>query len=435
MNNFARFFALLLLSLAVFPAAAQDSTDVPPGEMPPPMTLANEGLYDIVNFLLLGSDTTNPSNAGRTDVMMIVSVNRTAGTVSLLSIPRDLWVYIPDFGMQRINTAYGRGEHDENTETSGADLLEASILYNLGISIDYYARVDFNGFKQIVDNVGGVEISVDCTIQDWRLKSPELDPQVEDSWEVFTLPVGVHDMDGNLALWYVRSRRTSSDFDRGRRQQDMMRALWRRVRTLGLLNQLTDLWPQVLETVDTNISLDEALNLVPLALNGDSTHIGAYTFHLNTEVSSWRSPEGAAVLLPIHDAVADLVRRFMLPPTDHQIVREHATIEVVNASGVPGFDQVAADRLAVEGFAPHTASDIAPYQNYTMIYDYTGQTKGRSLDTLKHLLRVSDAGVVLEPDPARAVDFRVVIGGSYNACTYGVMAPSPIETPQPIPAA
>src|SRR5690606_2262066 len=139
-------------------------------------------------------DTTNPDNSGRTDVLTIVSVNRTAGTVSMLSIPRDLYVYIPDHQVARINTAFGWGETNLG-EGEGAQLLIDTIRYNLGLEIDYYARVDFNGFHQIVDDLGGVEVAVDCAIQDWRLREPGLDPTVEDNWEMFTLPVGVHLMD------------------------------------------------------------------------------------------------------------------------------------------------------------------------------------------------------------------------------------------------
>jgi polyisoprenyl-teichoic acid--peptidoglycan teichoic acid transferase len=397
-------------------------------EIPERMPLADEGDYDIVNYLLLGSDTTNPVNAGRTDVMMIVSVNLTAGTVALLSIPRDLWVYIPDHEMQRMNTAYGFGEHDEDETQSGAALLAETIEYNLGLHIDHTARVDFNGFHEIIDNLGGVEISVDCTIEDWRLKAPDLDPTVEDNWEIFMLPIGVHQMDGDLALWYVRSRRTTSDLDRGRRQQDVMRGVWQRIRDLGLLEQLRDVWPQVLEVVQTDVDVSEMLSLAPMATSIDTSRIASYTFMLNREIYAWQSPEGAALLVPIREGIQELVRRMMLPPTESQIAREQAVIEIVNASGYPGLDQVAADRLAIEGFVPRISDTTEPHRQDTWIYDYTGQSKGSSLATLQSILRVTDPGVVVEPDPNRTVDFRVVIGSSYYACIHEVAAPlAPVE--------
>lgn len=423
---------VFLMAVCTSPMLAQEATPTPnPDQIPEPMPLVDEGDYDIVNFLLLGADTTNPDNSGRTDVLTIVSVNRTAGTVSMLSIPRDLYVYIPDHQVARINTAFGWGETNLG-EGAGAQLLIDTIRYNLGLEIDYYARVDFNGFHQIVDDLGGVEVAVDCAIQDWRLREPGLDPTIEDNWEIFTLPVGVHLMDGDLALWYARSRRTSSDFDRGRRHQALLRALWRRIRGLNLIDQISDVWPQVLETVDTNITLEDMLGFAPLALSLDTSRIASYFFRPNIEVSFWRSPEGASVLAPNRDAIATLERQMFEPPTQHQLVQEGARIEVVNASGVRDLDDVAADRLAWEGFVPVIGTPMPNYREYTVIYDYTGQTKGSSLGTLQSVLRVGNEGVIIEPDPNRMVDFRVVIGGSYYACTHAVQPP---VTPTPEPEA
>jgi LCP family protein required for cell wall assembly len=433
MKRAVRLFALVtIVALGVLSLEAQEMTPtLSPDDIPEPMPLLDEGGYDIVNFLLLGADTTNPDNSGRTDVLTVISVNRTAGTVSMLSLPRDLYVYIPGYRVQRINTAFGWGETNLG-EGTGAQLLIDTIQYNLGLQIDHYARVDFDGFRQIIDDLGGVEISVDCAIQDWRLREPDLDPTVEDNWEIFTLSVGVQTMDGDLALWYARSRRTSSDFDRGRRHQALLRALWHRIRGLNLIDQLSDVWPQVLETVQTDITLDDMLSLAPLALSLDTSHIASYLFRPNIEVTFWTSPEGASVLAPNRPAIAELEHQMIQPPTEHQLVREGARVEVVNASGVPELDQVAADRLAWEGFVPVVGDPASSYRDYTVIYDFTGQTKGSSLGTLQAALRVSNEGVIIEPDANRTVDFRVVIGGSYSSCTYGVLPP---VTPTPEPEA
>lgn len=416
---------LLCLTLAflifVFPTSAQ-STD--PNTIPEPIQPVDEQGYDIINFLLLGSDTTNPENSGRTDVMMIVSVNRTAGTVALLSIPRDLYVYIPGREMYRINSAYGYGEQE--TKDGGVTLLKEVIRYNLGFEIDYYARVDFNGFKNIVDALGGVDISVDCAIQDWRLIEPDLDPMIEENWEQFTLPVGVHHMDGNLALWYVRSRRTSSDFDRGRRQQDMLRAIWRHVRDIGLLDQLPDIWQQVTEIVKTDVTLADMLSLAPMALSMDTSRIASFTFRQDIDVKTEFTPEGSSVQVPVRDELIALGRKMMQPPTENQLVREHAAIEIINASGMPDLSRVAADRLAIEGFVPVISTESTQGRQYTVIYDYTGRTKGSSLGELQSVLRVNEEGVFREPDPNREYDFRVVIGSSYYACTHNVMPPTEV---------
>src|SRR5262245_21989596 len=116
------FAALTLLPTPITVSRAQDGLTIPEA-----MPAADESGYDLVNFLLLGSDPSNPQNSGRTDVLMIVSINRTAGTVSLLSIPRDLWVYIPGWGMQRINTAFPHGDNTAGYEGGGKQLIEDTV--------------------------------------------------------------------------------------------------------------------------------------------------------------------------------------------------------------------------------------------------------------------------------------------------------------------
>jgi LCP family protein required for cell wall assembly len=433
MNRFRLFFLLLLLMIGIAPLRAQEVTQavggtvtdiIDPDAIPEPMPMLDYGGYDIENILLLGSDTTNPANAGRTDVMVIISVNRSTGTVSMLSIPRDLYVYIPSDRVYRINTAYGYGEHNG---TGGFETLGETIRYNLGINIDHYARVDFPDFRSIVDSLGGVEISVDCAIQDWKLKEADLDPTVENNWEMVTLPVGVHTMDGATALWYARSRRTSSDFDRGRRHQQLLRALWGRMRSLNLIDQLSDIYPQALEIVQTDLQLDDMISLVPVALSLDPTRLASYTFRPYIETEAWLSPEGSSVLVPQRSAIRALEQQMIEPPTAHRLLSDDPRVEIVNASGSRLMPQVAADRLAWEGFIPQIASDALPYQDATQIYDFTGQSKGSSLGTLKAALRVRDENIIVSPDPNRTVDYRVVIGGYYSSCTYNVAAPVDTE--------
>jgi LCP family protein required for cell wall assembly len=386
------------------------------------MPLVDTADFDILNFLLLGSDTANPQNSGRTDVIMVISVNRTHGTAALLSIPRDLYVYVPDVGMRRINTAYAQGEQIE--PGTGSTLLVETIRYNLGLRIDRYARIDFNDFRQIIDAVGGVDVSVDCAIEDWRLIDPTLDPNLEENWAKFTLPIGVHHMDGDLALWYARSRRTSSDFDRGQRQQEIMRALWRHLRMLGLLYQLPDVWPQLIEVVDTDISLPDMMGLLPFALALEPNRVTSYTFHLDKEVVSWRAPDGAQVLLPQREALSSLVNNYLMPPTRFQLEVNPPTVRIVNASSNPDLAVVAAERLSWEGFRVEIAADRAgQYWRSVTIYDYTGQRKGGDLDSLKSILRVSDDGVIITPDASRQHDYEVILGSSYYTCTRDVLPP------------
>ncbi len=389
------------------PTPVARPTLTPIRQTPTPAPTLDPSDYDIINIALLGSDTRG-GGSFRTDTIVIVSINRTEGTVSMLSIPRDLYVYIPGSGMQRINTAFYRGI-EVDWPGGGPALFKDTVLYNLGIPLDYYALVDFDGFRQIIDTLGGVEVPVDCPLTDWRYMDGE--------WVSYFLPVGVHLMDGDTALWFARARTSSNDFHRNRRQQMLLRAIWRRALSLNILPQLPQLWSQITDVVETDIGLVQALELAPLAWELDTSRIESHFLGPN-ETDFAHSPGGASVLVPVWEPMSTVLEHFYTPPTQNRLAAERPTIEVLNGTPFERWDEVAADRLAWEGFSP-TAAGPADSQDYqdTVLYDYTGRRKGSSLELLMAVLNVSEENVVIEPDPNREVDFRVVLGTSYNSCT------------------
>lgn len=398
--------------------------------IPEPMPMATFSEAETVNFLIFGTATSNIHNPGMTDMVMLISVNREAGSASMMSIPRDLWVYAPgvddDKAMMKLTSVYYYGEVS-GMEGGGLTLLKDTIRYNLGIDVDYYAHVNFDGFLRIVDQLGGIRIAVDCVIQDWRLKSPELDKHVADNYEMVTLPIGIHWMDSDTALWYVRSRRTSTDIDRGRRQQDVMRALWRRIRSQDLLSQLPSLWDQAIKYVDTDLTLGDTLGFVPFALNIDADRIQPIVFKVGEHIKLALSPapEYRSILVPERENLITLMQDFVTPPTENELTRGHMTVSIVNASGIDELEYLAADRLAQEGFATVVIEENTHYRQYSSIYDYTGQEKGSPLPTLKRVLRVTDEGVVIEPMAERETDFKVYVGSQYAywSCTRPVIQP------------
>lgn len=380
-----------------------------------PMVLTGD--YDILNILLLGSDQRPGDQAYRTDTIIVVSVNRTTNTVNMLSIPRDLYVYIPGYGQDRINTAAIHGDL-ARWKGGGAALLAYTISYNLGIRVDRYARINFDGFKQIVDALDGIDVPVDCPLTDYRLASPKLDPNNEANYKMFTLPIGYHHMDGALALWFARSRETTSDFDRNRRQQMVLRAIWHKALEQNLLDNLPSLWDQVTKIVDTNLTLVDAASLLPIALDIDATRLHSY-FLGPGQVTGWTTPEGGQVLLPQPNAIRNLVIQFYIPPTENRLVTEQPSLEILNGTKHKAWDKIAASRLAWEGFVPKEAgeAETADFPR-TLIYDYTGDAKPSSLKTLQRILNVRKDDIIAAPNPDRKVDFRIILGASYNACTY-----------------
>ncbi|MBC8171636.1 MAG: LCP family protein [Anaerolineae bacterium] len=421
----APLFTLLTLFILSFgTATAQPTVDGSIAE-PMPMLELPAG-QDIKIFLLFGTATDNPDNPGLTDMLMLVAVNRTANTVSLLSIPRDLYVYIPGHDMRKINTAYYYGE-TENLEGGGVGQLKQAIEYNLGVKVDYYAHVNFTGFLNIIDTLGGIDIAVDCTIRDWKLKERDLNKLVEENYEMFVLPTGLQHIDADTALWYVRSRKTSSELDRGRRQQDVLRAVWRAIRQEDLLATLPTLWEQATTYIDTDLTLPDVLGYAPFAANINAESLTTYRFKLGTHINNAFSPapEQAWILVPDRDEVQALLKQVVTPPTPNQIRRTNLTVQIINASGVDNLEWVAADRLTQEGFTPVIIQEETRYRNNTSIYDFTGTAKGSPVPDLQRVLRVTDEGVVNQPDANRTADYKIYLGMNYLfwSCTRDVVQP------------
>jgi LCP family protein required for cell wall assembly len=393
---------------------------VSPTGVPTPVEYVDRRGQDLMNIVLLGNDGELTEDGFiRTDTMILVSINRTAGTVSMFGLPRDLYVYIPGWTMQRLNLAYIHGESIGWTD-GGFGLLRQTILYNFGINVHYYAMVNLTGLREIVDTVGGINIAVDCAIQDLPLIGADvpagaLEPD-EDGYRI--LPVGYYEMTGGEALWYARSRHNSIEFDRQRRQMQLLRAIWRQARDNGLLTQAPTLWNDIQPYIETNLTFEDLVGLLPIAVNLDPSRIENFNLIRLYHTTPWQTPEGDFVQLPIYDTIRPMLEDFYTPPTESQLAAEGARIRVLNGTTNADWDRVAADRLAYSGFLA-TAEGAADNNAYTdtILIDYTGASKGSSLVELTRILNVRPENVRIEPDPNRTIDFEVVLGANYNSCT------------------
>ncbi len=382
----------------------------------------------LVNIILLGGDDelTNDGSV-RTDTMIIVSINRDTNTVSMLSLPRDLFVYIPTVNgaMERLNVVYGFGEAIGWTD-GGFGLLRQTIAYNFGINVHYYAKVDFSGFKDLIDTLDGVEIAVDCPYQDYQLIGAEVPDGavIADDEGLQTLNVGVYQMSGGQALWYARTRLNSSDFDRGRRQQQLLRAIWRKGLNSLSITTAPQLYDQMLDIIETDMGVNEFISLIPIALNLDVGRIRSFPLIRTYHTLPWQPPDGAFVQLPIYETMRPLLEDFYRAPVSSQLLVEAATIEVVNGTENLDWDQVAADRLAYEGFRASWGgeADNLEYEQ-TVLIDYTGDAKGTSRTEIAQALNIRPDNIRVEPDPNRTADFRVILGQNYNSCTVGGVLP------------
>jgi LCP family protein required for cell wall assembly len=381
---------------------------------PVPQLFLDKSIY---NVLLIGRDTPKGTRAYRTDIMIVVSINTKEKSVTLLTLPRDLYVYIPGWTMNRINTASAYGDGIDYPG-GGVALLEQTILYNLGIPIHRWARIDFAGFKQVIDILGGVEVPVSCAMQDWRLKDPynlEQDVQDADNWHLYTVETGVQHMDGDLALWYARSRKRSSDYDRSRRQHQVLRAMLDKGLQLNMLTKAPELYQQSIEIVDTDMSIGDVLQFVPMAASLDRTRIKS-RFIGRDHVFPWTTPQGASVLLPDREAIARLLEEAFQPPPTNVLQRSGPAVEVWNGTRNTAWSALAADNLSWGGIANVNGKPDHTDYATTTLFDFTTSPKGSIRTNLQTALNLPDANVVVTPDPNAAYPYRVVLGNDYNSC-------------------
>ena len=364
---------------------------------------------DAVNIVVLGSDQREDWMEWHTDVVQVVSIQRDRGVVSVISIPRDLYVYIPGFWMSRINFADFYGEA-YGYEGGGPALVRDTLLYNLGIRVDYYVRTNFDGLIGIVDTMGGVDIPVHCHLSDFW-------PYPDDNGEypILAMDPGVHHMDGETALWYARSRKTTNVFSRERRQQQVLQSLWHKARDAGMLSRVPALWKQGHEMVMTDLTLTDILNLAPVALRLEDQNVRFYNIGADV-VTPWTTPYGGSVFLPRWEEIQPIVAEAMAPAPEARLGRTYMPVEVWNGTPDEDWDLLAADRLYRAGFpAVVGESDRRDYAE-TQLIVFNERIKGTGMGYLQQMFRVPDSQVIHHPGGSSTFGFRLIVGADYQTC-------------------
>ena len=369
---------------------------------------------EALNILLLGSDRRN-GDSFRDDVLILVSVDPEDRSAVMLSIPRDLWVYLPEQGMQRINSAYGIGEQ-QSYPGGGMGLLRAALLYNLGIPVHRFVRVEMQGFERLVDALGGIEVLVACSYTDWRLEEPDAPPEDRDSWELYTVTPGQVSMDGDLALWYSRARARSSDFDRSRRQQEVLRALHRLAQQPNMLARIPSMYRALAKHVTTDLTLSDLLSLAPLAAELGPASVRS-RFIGREQVENYRVPtSGAAVLIAKPDALRILLQEaFSKPSAIEAGPLSELEVELIDASRRPAWALLAAERLAYAGVSVQAGPPLAIPAEQTILVD-TLSVDDPARRALLETLGLGPTSLLEVPEPAGRPRFRLIVADDYNPC-------------------
>jgi LCP family protein required for cell wall assembly len=390
-----------------------------------------------VNILLLGIDKRPDEQYARTDTMILVTVDPENKTAGMVSIPRDLWVEIPGFNESRINTAHYLG--DKNGYPGGGPALAMqTVQYHFGVPVHFFVKVDFEGFREIVDTLGGIEVDVPIIIDDPTF------PDQNYGYDPFYIEAGQQHLDGATALKYARTRHApGSDFGRAARQQQVLLAIKDKALQLGILPKVPELWTTMAGTVETDLQLIDILELAELAdkVTADKVEMVVlgeeYTAHHTTE-------KGAMVLIPLREKIQAVIDRMFAEvevqgPSQAEIIAaqaaaqevelqaqeqqraelkaqlgaEGAKVVIQNGTDKDGLDAETAIFLKEQGFdiAQFGPSDMRNYPR-TVIVDYSG--KEYTLGTLVNFFNVAPENVRRSTNLKSDVDIRVIIGADFE---------------------
>lgn len=316
----------------------------PATPIPPPLERLVLG-EDILVWILLGSDT-EPPFTGRTQAIHLLFINPRFSKASLVSIPGDLYVYIPGFTMQRLNTAYVIG---------GIETLRKTLAYNFGVVPSRFVLAHPGDFQWLVDDLEGIEVTV-------------LRPM---PGACGGIRPGLIQMDGTLALCYASYRDGIDEIDRMRRQQQLLRVIFRKFTQDGNLIQLPVLFASYQGWVKTDFALSELMGYIPLALRlADTDRMGYYMIGWN-QISLWEVPgySQAMVFLPdqagIRTVLQDAIDAILTPsPFTNQVQTLEAQLTAAHQATATAFSQIS------------PTPTITPSPTATLEGTYTGVTPG-----------------------------------------------------------
>jgi LCP family protein required for cell wall assembly len=345
-----------------------------------------------LNILLLGIDHRDdePIEGSRSDTIMVASIDPPSKSVVLVSMPRDMWVSIPGYYPQRINVAHAVG---------GPNLVAATIQANFGIKIDNFARVDFSGFEQVVDAVGGVIIDAERPVKD--------DEYPTEDYGVMRLflPPGPMLLDGKSALMYARSRHSESDFGRSRRQQQVLVALRERALQMGIVSKVPTLLGIAQKAIATDLDAGSMVALGRLGLEMDRNRIKTVVVD-ETMATPFKGPNQEDLLQPNRQAIqAAILRAFS------QASGQTARVEVLNGTDRVGVARQLADQIARQGYEV-TRVDDADRNDYpnTTIEVLSGNQQAAAV--LASRLHVPQTAIKTATSSSTGAELRVIVGRS-----------------------
>ena len=359
---------------------------------------------DRVNILLLGMGGEGHDGAYLTDTMILVSFKPSTKQVSLISIPRDLVAPASDW--RKINSINAYAE--QKNPGSGGEVTAQAMSELLQVPIDYYVRADFNGFAKVIDELGGIEVNVENTLDDYSypIIGQEDNPNYYARYEHLHFDKGLQTMDGETALKYARSRHAAgsegSDFARARRQQLVLEAIKEKLLSKQtLLNPVTigKLINEFSKNISTNLSVWEMVRAWDLVkdVNRDQIINKVLSDAPDGLLVSSTGTDGAYILVPRSGNFSEIINLakniFTLNAVNTAdkitakkitAITDNASVTILNGTWIANLASKTAAILEPSEFKILKTGN-APERNYTQstVYDLTAGQKQNSLNTLK----------------------------------------------------
>ncbi len=374
-----------------------------------------------VNILLAANsaDDAGHNGANLTDSIMVLSVNTKNNTALILSVPRDLWVSVPGAGHAKINSAYPNG---------GMDALQTVIQDNLDLTINYTALVNYGAFRDLVDAVGGITITVDS--EDPRgIYDPSLDYTSRTCCALARYPNGPATLNGKQALNLARARGDAYG-SYGYAQSDFTRTLYQRKMLLAVKDKavlpsvianpfkVTSLLDAVGNNVKTNLQLNEIETLFTYMKKIDDNKIDSYNINTlmgkdTTMLANYTSPDGQSALIPAAgiDNFSDIQKQIQKLFTADPVTKEGATTVILNGTQTSGLALAQENKLIAKGMTV-AIGDAPSTQATTTIVD---NSKGAMPNTLAYLKATYHASVVASTTLTTSypnADFILILGQS-----------------------
>ncbi|MDD5731514.1 MAG: LCP family protein [Patescibacteria group bacterium] len=376
-----------------------------------------------INILLMGIGGDNYPGGNLTDTISVVSIDPKNDEVAMISVPRDLYIKVPGYGSHKINSIFSLQDPKDVSASGGEKksaidgnmaLVKKTVGDFLGVPIHYAAVINFDGFKKIIDTLGGVDINVTKEIYD-----PYFPDKYAIGYDPFYIETGLHHLDGETALKYARSRETSSDFDRSRRQQEVIVAAKEKAVKSFNPSKIAQIMNILSDNLRTDMQVGEMEELFSIAKDIKPDKIKTKVLDDSADGFLYADKYDEMYVLVPQDStlgeIHDFVSQYFKDPL---LAAEHPKILVTNSTKNSYWAGQTVEDLKSFGYDAmvnkndvKSPTDNKPYEK-TFIYDYSNGRNKYTIDFLaKHLGSVP---VITLDEKDKGYDIEIILGNDFK---------------------